>query len=421
MSSTSLSAPSFNYKTEKIDFSKNVVLSVGASLKGNQIVKADGYVSEGINMPTTRQPLRIWNIDGEIYLFVFGGDLYKLIDGEFKLYSGNTFIEVPRLVHVKYEGKSTTLVMTSANALLCKGYSSAGVSLGDEQVALPDCDVAKYFEGVLYLAKDNTLYISKEYDFDTSSSDLTSGGRVALDSSSGKVLAIEVINNEIFVICKNKIYNIKAYGDRVDYQIKVVKTPYLDILEDSICVNEQTIYFINDKKLCYFDGSQLKQVDCLLDKGEIAISGKAYCQGDRYIVPVTVNDLEGNFAFCYSFNGEQFILNIDNIVIGEGGYGVNTQTRQLVRLQESDEQVDYLVKLIPSTFDESKIKTIVAFSVWQADRGKLKLISEYDASSYNLTRGINYRKINQKSGKLSFEFSGTSNAVNLEGLTATYY
>ena len=189
------------------DFSKVTSLAIG--LKVGKTLELNCKKQKlPYGVPT--RVVRGYFVANKLFLLCSNGYLYS--------FDGSTFVKelecenkAPTLAEIKINGEEKTLVLTDSKAVV----------LGEtnQVVSMPYGTSVCVYNGRIFVADKNTLYVGKQFDFVNFSVQFGDYNFINIDKNDGQILGIFNHEKALLIVCENAVYKLIISSD-YSYELK---------------------------------------------------------------------------------------------------------------------------------------------------------------------------------------------------------
>lgn len=264
-------------------------------------------------------PVKFYVADGETYAYLTDKTLVKISDNTV-VSTGFTSDKIPLVTSVIRNGVKSTLFIGDVNA-----------KVGDETVSgIPYGNSCALCAGRLFIACENKIKFSGEFDFTEFNVGLAFGGFIQVGAEDGEVLFLAEENGKLSVVCEHAAYIITPYGEEYEFTMEKVPSFALDVKKNTVFKTGSRIGFISGDNFCLFTGGKIKKAGSALSSVAGSSYGIAGGGNGCYFVSLTAGTTDYVYAYD-TVNGEELLLMADGYSVF-GGYAVKSGDNALYKL-----------------------------------------------------------------------------------------
>ncbi len=293
-----------------------------------------------------------------------------------------------------------------------------------ETFSLPDnCIDGVFFDDRIFLFSKDKVYFSKRNDYKSFSSGDNLGGSIGFDHKNGDIVALKVLNSCLMIICQNCIYKLNSSQKNFGYQIERLDLEKLNVKNESVVKIKEYIYFINNDRLCYFDGNSITPVESLLDSCkhlQIEQNGEL---DDGYFIKGRFNDEVESKIYLIkpSIKEESYIKDI-HVISSKGGFVERVDIpNSICRVCENDEIKSFYYLSEGDELNDLGKKAVVAIKLKTTAPIRLSIYGDFGVNHFDFAKGYTKKRCNLISDKFTIEISAEQTAFNLSDLSFEYY
>lgn len=398
-----------NEFTVSPDLSKNVFNTRCVSFNKKKLALIGGYQEEKITVPGTEKIYNYYRINGRHFVSL-QGYINELVNGTLNQISSKKITGLIHYLPVMYKGKEEIYFFNDSDGFLTGGETP--------QKYIPPFDFCDVFDGRIFFAKKNRLNFSRDFNLQESSFDLRADYYIDLKKKYGQICGIKRLKDKLYVFCEKIILSVTRDNSSLGLKIEETELNDLKIRNLSVALNNGQITFINDGRVCRFDGKNITELDVYISKEEDSlVEPKTY--GKYYMKNVK----ESFSALCILFvdvednSQHRFPVYQDLIFSQEEGGGINLENRKIVSF--SPETMPYL----NGYFSSNTIKlcdgnwvAVVGVSAKIKGQCTMSIRNGYNEISYEISEDNNDIKCFQISNNISLTFKDFSLGFELQDL-----
>lgn len=393
-------------KVSKINGLSNTVktfsLNISSKSSENTVSKSQALsLEEGVSV------LKTYAVNGDLYLYLSDNKVYKLESGTLTSVSDTEFSNTPELVLIYKEGIEKLLIYEGENSVI--------VGTTEQEVALSDGDCCSLF-GMTVIAKNNTVKFSAPFDGTDFSTGINEGGYITLPSDSGDIIKVLSSGDKVVAVCKYAVYQLDFKGEKTDYSLTKLITPFIEVKENSVVKIGEIIYFVSNNKVYSIKEKTVSFFELKNNLTNTVINSSG-C-------------FDGYFAMCYEVSGVKYLLAVDTELKSETlltglscisnrlGYAVNESENKLYKLT-----LNCFVDggSISSNLNCNLKKTVLSLSGKVVGSATLVISGEFGSKSFNIKDGTFFRNCKLASTDFSFLITDPSSDFSMSEITITYF
>ncbi len=355
------------------------------------------------------------NINGVIYAVNTAQVLYKYTDDTITKITSlpSTISEFARVL---YQGVDTLLVMCD------NGYSIA-CDRGSTAMAMVSVSLYTKTNAVLgdmlFLLRSNRLSFKKFEDIDNMCNKFSSSGDfIDFPKCVGEPIALVPYNKHLLIFFQKAIYELKPFGESIEYQLSKKYTLSEDIIDGSVCKVGNGVCYLAGGKLYRYIDEKIESFDLVKDIKSLTFEGKAWGVNNKFAMLSSSDDQKRIFYFDLETLAEGDFAVEDGMLLCDGYY--LTKNGVLQKINEdlsSTEEGEWISK--PIDFNLPENKSVKGVGVSTEGEIEVDVCNAYAKKSLTFSKQSEYKRTNISSRYFIIRVSG-ENGLCFDNLRLKY-
>ena len=219
--------------------------------KDGEIDLTVGLKKQGKKFPTDDNVVFTKEIDGTFYAMTLNGYVLKCSSSGYEVL-GESAVMTMDMVEIWQNGNKKILVTSDTPFIV-----------GEGSVDFPLANAICSFNNRLVFGVDNTVCITKPFDFDSVTTSLEVCENIVFDSDDGLVLGFYVKDNAIFIFCEKSIKKITMDENFDNFSVETISEFGVGDNGLSIAGSLDYCAFYKDN-LIIFDGKKFKSIQTII-------------------------------------------------------------------------------------------------------------------------------------------------------------
>lgn len=290
--------------------------------------------------------------------------------------------------------------------------------LGEKIINLPMGNFAVIYDGRCFVADNETLYYSGEYDFENEVFD-DFGGIINFEMHDKKVSGLEVMGEYLYVFCQKAIYRIERDGQGL-YKVKKLAVQVDNVAIGTVKCMGGEIFFIDNGEICSFNGNSVVRRKNQLTHFNFNRYVNAIRHNNFYAVMCMKND--DVYQFVYDIDTDLIsVKRAENLICADGGLLTNENGGLILGLEKEGGVVgDVWFRTVKLDFGTPLNKSLKQVSLYSKGNVKLKISGDFGSTEFKLNDGNNVLNMNYTSNEFVLEFSSKNAQLTVDKLCVKY-
>ena len=393
-------------KIKKVN-AKKVKKAINFNLEENAIEKTYYYAKKTGNIiPSNIKVKRVYSEKENIFFFAEDGYMYKLNNGNVSLLTDIEFIETPKVVAVKINGREDLLIFNEEVA----EFINYGLPFSLEYTS-----VYLVIEDTLFIADNNELKVIKMTSFDGSGIENLFSFKG--NKEYGKIVDIKEYGGDVLVLFEHKIVTISFKKDPGDIVIDRALTPFISAKENTLKICGDKAIFISENKLAIYKKGNLSFVD-IINANELF--NYASSNGSIYVIPFS----KENEDYILVYDSEENLLSevkLNGKTISKNGAFIVDDLGELVQIERGVLQSESRsVDGVKTGLDDCLKKVLTLIEIHAVGSATLKVLTSFTEKEYEIKSGCNRINTNLCDREFIFKFKDKSKEFCPLKATVTY-
>lgn len=278
-----------------------------------------------------------------------------------------------------------------------------------------------YYKGRIYMYNLSSVIVFKKFDYANACNSLEVENQISIvhgdDSSS---LGLFVIKDNLYLVKQKGIYLVR-YNEKFKELKKLDILPLSVVKNSLIRFNDHVLCFLNDNKICLFDGEKITYKKSMLDdmKGATftAFGGNASC----YYINVTLDGVKYTYAYNI-LTGEEMLSDYYKLLSDTDGIAINVANNAVVRLSIAYKTVANTNQKLTITEDLGCCgnKIITGLEIHTIGSGEIVFSGDFGEKVFLLKSGCNTVRCNMGSVNYTIKFQNLSSDFTIEKAKLKY-
>lgn len=388
---------------------KKVKKAINFNLEENAIEKPYYYaIKTGTIIPSNLKVKRLYCEKGNIFFYTEDGYMYRLINNAVSFLTDIEFIEMPKVVAVKINGREDLLIFNEEVA----EFNNYGIPF-----TLEYTNVYLVIEDVFFATRENELKVFRMTLTSFDGSGIENLFSFKGKSEDGKIVDIKEYGGDVLVLFEHKLVTLSFKKDPLDIVVDKVLTPYIFAKENTLKICGDKAVFISENKLAIYKKGNLSFVNL----PSIAnVFNYASSNGSIYTVPFSkgseecllVYDVEENLLSELKLNGKT--ISKDGALIVDSLGEIMQIERGVIKSESvSDDGVS-------TGLDDCFKKVLTLIEIHAVGSATLKVLTSFTEKEYEIKSGCNRINTNLCDREFTFKFKDKSEDFCPLKATVTY-
>lgn len=381
-----------------------------ARIKKDKIDACLGFLPK-CDFPDSEKIVTLVKVNNRLFAASETGKIYEIMGSGYRL----LFISPT----TKFIGESITFNGEDAIALIFSGgeyyivKNGGDVTTGTFPFYPKDC--CRVGELICF-AKDSKLVFDKSYNF--TSITTSTKNFINFPSDAGEILSVIPSGKKALVVLNNAIYELTAFGETIDYQVKRFATFNEQIIDNTVKKVGEYIYFIAGDTLYKCSDGNVSKINTVIQFKDYLALGKASTIDGKYLLPLS-NKQGKNGVFVFdTIKGEEGLCIGDINSLVDGGYFIKDSS---VKILDENGLIFGGTCWQSALLDlgTRKKKVLKGVSVTVSGDCRFTITGENDSKEVVLKEGINQKKLKLDSRVFDIKISSESRIV-ISDIELTY-
>lgn len=354
-------------------------------------------------------PLKLYNVDGKLYVYFNDKRLYKIVDNALIRVSETEFKNTPIILKAP--------VYYDDSIIIIDGDSAFITGKTDGNVYFPKAKGFFVLEDYVFAYNGKSLFFGCRTDDDFLLKD-NYFGRIDVGDGLGEIIGITAVKNVLAVFSNYGISTLSMLDNKKDYKLKESVALPLSIREKTIKRIGDSVYFIAGKKLCKYSLSGITFLDCFLEGKDFEIVDEAYCYNDKYCLTVSIQGRR--YVYVYSaIDGLEKIIVSDNLLLADGGYCFDKTDNKIYSIEDGTGDLFYW-KSKELCFNDNQAKIMSSVTVCGKGEFNLLISGEFGDREYNVSANKKLNGLALFSKSFIFEIDSKTASSLIDGIKIEY-
>lgn len=292
-------------------------------------------------------------------------------------------------------GKKRYLLLGENAAYLCEDATLT-------EVNIPYGTHAALVGETLFVANDCVLKFGEKSAIEARNTAFYSNNIIEFPARAGKIIELIPLGKELVIVCKYAIYILSALGEKIAYNLSSIQSEHINVAENSVAKIGDGIYFISDRRLKVLKNNRVTDCGCDYEINaqkvlSCAATGTCYNvifqnQSD-YLNTLMSFDIAKERVFITRGRFNKIDCN-SNLFADNGIYLLSDSVGEGIVSYWQSKNFD---------FDCADKKVFSSMSVITDSPLEVVLLGDFGQKRLKFNSGYTRKKINLKSGGLSFE------------------
>ncbi len=384
------------------DFNKFTKNSKGFSIVNGLKEEKDVLLNLDFNVNVNK----VFYANGKLLIYADDNLLYYVCENELKPLLSTKFEKIKSVISGIYNGKESLYVFGDNNFVVTNSNSYS--------FNVFDCDKYYFHNGRLIGILKDEIYFGGEFDYAEDSVNVKSLGVFNINKEYGKIIELVSLNKFLYVFCQNAILRFTADGNFSDFKFTKLELEELNIADNSVKKIGDSVYFLNDDKLCVFNKSEIKKVSTVLDELSGFTNNGVYRHFNKYLLNYFLNG--SSFVFLFdTLNYDNYLLETNGF-ISDNGYLVDNVNKKIKKLLNLNVNKTWVSKKMD--FGVYKEKTIYKIAVDTINPIKITLKGDFGEKTLTYYNKEIY--VGLTSNKFQFLINSTNSDDNVSSVKLYY-
>lgn len=285
------------------------------------------------------------------------------------------------------------------------------------------CFAGVSFDNRAFLCDHNTIYFSKQGDCTNFTVGNNLGGSVKISEKYGKIVGIKVLGEGLYILCQHGILRLNSSQTCAGYNFERLELEDLDVKQSTLALVNKKLFFINNERICSFDGKNLEIIDSILDKYKCNLAIESGEVENKYFVNGIFDGDQERKVYLINPNTKEecFLENI--LAISEkGGLAVRSDIPNTVcRICENDDLKHFYFKSEKLDLGEPGKKVITEIRVNTKSPIRITMQGDFGECIFDFDKGYVKKRCNLISDEFSLEIKAHKKAFSVKDLSFEYY
>lgn len=351
----------------------------------------------------------VYNVSNKQYFYAGDGKVYLVnASGYDELMTVGE--QIPLITEVIVDGQMQTLIVGKDGAAVFKDNVKTDIDIPlGEHIAV--C------RGRVITALESVISIGGQFDFDTFS--VVKGGVIIkIPLSAGEIVGLIEYDSYVLVLCEKSLFKLNAdteYG----FILESLPEKNLRIEKHTVKRVGKAVYFINNSRLCRYDGGKISYVQTMLDEVAFKVAGNAAVMDDKYLLSIAVRENIVTYFYDTVSKDESFISG-NFTVLGDGGYASDKENKSLYLFESGASENNAVWESKPLNFGEQNKKSLLQVCVAVGCSATLEIIGDFGSKVFLLKQGYNDKRTNLVSREFKFKLTALESGFTAKDLRAEY-
>jgi hypothetical protein len=351
----------------------------------------------------------VYNVSNKQYLYASDGKVYSVnASGYDELMTVGE--QIPLITEVIVDGQMQTLIVGKDGAAVFKDNVKTDIEIPfGEHIAV--C------RGRVITALESVISIGGQFDFDTFS--VAKGGVIIkIPLSAGEIVGLIEYDSYVLVLCEKSLFKLNA---DIEYGFTLESLPEKNLRIEKHTVKRvgKAVYFLNNSRLCRYDGGKIGYVQTMLDEVAFKVAGNAAVMDDKYLLSVAVHGNIATYVYDTVSKDESFVSG-NFTVLGDGGYACDKENKSLCLFESGASDYNAVWESKPLDFGTQNKKSILRLCVAVGCCATLEIIGDFGSKVFLLKQGYNDKRTNLASREFKFKLTALESGFTAKDLMAEY-